>query len=109
MVDFFFIDKMMEKNGIIVFDDVSFPAIRKLLRYLSQLPHYKVYDQSPNNAPQKHLRPKFVRLLRRLKSAPTFLKEEIIKTDTKLGINSHCVALQKVGEDQRNYDWHISF
>jgi len=100
---------MLELNGIIVFDDVSFPAIRKLLRYLSQLPHYQVFSQQPLNAPQKHLRPKFVRILKRLKSAKTFLKEEIMNTDTALGINSHCVALQKISDDKRNYDWYVPF
>jgi predicted O-methyltransferase YrrM len=109
MVDFFFIDKMLEPGGIIVFDDVSFPAIRKLLRYLSQLPHYKVYGQQPANAPQKRLRPRIARLLRRMSNAKSFLKEEITNTDTALGINTHCVALQKISEDQRNYDWYIPF
>jgi O-methyltransferase. len=109
MVDFFYLDMMLEVNGIIVFDDVSFPAIRKLLRYLSQLPHYKIYAQIPPNAKQKRLKPRLVRLLKRLKSAGTFLKEEIMNTDTALGINTHCVALQKMSEDERNYDWFVPF
>jgi predicted O-methyltransferase YrrM len=109
MVDFFYLDMMLAVNGIMVFDDVSFPAIRKLLRYLSQLPHYKVYAQIPPNAKQKRLRPRIVRLLRHIKNAGTFLKAEIINTDTALGINTHCVALQKISEDQRNYDWYMPF
>lgn len=49
MVDFFLLDKLLETNGIIVFDDVNYPAIRKLLRYLSQFPHYEVCGQYPGN------------------------------------------------------------
>jgi predicted O-methyltransferase YrrM len=108
LVDFFFLDKVLEKNGVIVFDDASFPGVRKLLRYISQFPGYKVYDTFPKNQ-EVNLPGKVLSILRWLPYHKKFLKENISKTDFSLGINSHCVALQKINEDSRNWDWHKDF
>lgn len=108
LVDFFFIDKLLKKNGIIVFDDVTFPGIRKLLRYISQFPDYKVYDTYPKNQKISSKR-KLLSLLKVLPKSKWYLKENILLNDQELGINSHCVAIQKINDDSRNWDWHKDF
>ncbi len=108
LVDFFFLDKLLEKNGIVVFDDVTWPGIRKLLRYLSQFPDYKVYDTFPENK-KPFYKSKISSLLRILPKASKYIKENFILTDYELGISTHCVALQKINEDSRNWDWHKDF
>jgi predicted O-methyltransferase YrrM len=108
MIDFFYLDKLLEVNGIIVFDDAQFPGIRKLLRYLSQMPHYEVCNQYPKN----EKKPKFVKveLLKKLyPKIKTVLKEELLKDDYDLGVNSSCVALRKIDIDKRSWDWHATF
>lgn len=109
LTDFFFIDKMLKVNGIIVFDDVSFPSVRKLLRFISQLPHYEVYDTYPKNS--RHLKSKSFKIdvLKNMPKSKFYLKNEFLKTDFDLGVNSNCVALIKKAEDNRKYDWHTSF
>lgn len=108
LVNFFYIDKVLDVNGIVVFDDVAWTSIRKLLRYISQFPNYKVYSQFPENyAPTKAR--ELTELLKHLPKSEKYLKEDIIKSDYQLGINCSCVALIKVGEDKRNWDWHINF
>jgi hypothetical protein len=108
LVDFFYLDKILNINGIIVFDDVGFPGIRKLLRYLSQFPNYKIYSQFPqNNAPS--LLRRAARILRRIPVIKKLIKEEILLSDFELGINSSCVALQKIDHDKRNWEWHVNF
>lgn len=108
LVDFFFLDKLLVNNGIIVFDDVSFPGIRKLLRYISQFPDYKVYDTFPKNQ-EIHFGGKVLPILKSFSKTRKHLKENILQTDFDLGINSHCVALQKLNNDSRNWDWHKEF
>jgi predicted O-methyltransferase YrrM len=108
MVDFFYIDKLLVKNGIIVFDDVTFPGIRKLLRYISQFPDYKVYDTFPENK-KVSLKRKALSLLNLLPRKEKYLKEDVILSDYQLGINTHCVAIQKLDDDHRNWDWHKDF
>jgi len=108
LVDFFLLDKLIKVGGIIVFDDVSFPAIRKLLRYISQLPHYEVYDVFPFNNKIRS-RKKILNIFKYFPKNKYFLRPEIIKNDFQLNINSHCIALRKISEDKREYDWHIDF
>ncbi len=108
LVDFFYLDKLLEINGVIAFDDVPVPAIRKILRYLAQFPHYKIYGQFPDNWRPSKLYSMF-NLIKRFPKSGRFLKSEIIRTDFDLGINTSCVALQKIGEDKRNFDWHVDF
>lgn len=108
MVDFFFLDKMLDKNGIIVFDDVSFPGIRKLLRYLVQFPDYRVYDSFPKNHAQP-VKDALIKVLNLLPQKQKYLKPDLIKTDFELGINTHCVALQKMNDDTRTWEWHKDF
>jgi predicted O-methyltransferase YrrM len=108
LVDFFFLDKLLQVNGVIAFDDASYPAIRKLLRYISQLPHYEIYDTYPANQKQTGKR-KFLSLLKYLPKSRSFIKENITKTDFQLGINAHCVALRKTGDDKRDWYWFKEF
>lgn len=108
LVDFFYIDKILKVNGIIVFDDVTFPGIRKLLRYISQFPSYQVYETYPSNYYNSY-KEKLFSFLSKLPLLKKLLKESILQSDFKLGINTHCVALRKMEEDKRNWDWHKSF
>lgn len=105
LVDFFYIDKMLTSGGVLVFDDVNFPGIRKLLRLIAQFPNYKVYDVYPKRGLLREL----------LSSFNIFSKSKKYKnlkylfTDQMLGINAPCVALQKIDSDNRNYYWHVNF
>ncbi|HEX8330579.1 MAG TPA: class I SAM-dependent methyltransferase [Hymenobacter sp.] len=107
LVNFFYLDKLLSKNGIIVFDDVDFPGIRKLLRYISQFPSYEVYAQYPEN--RNSTTGNYSKLLTAMPKAKKFLKEEILISDSELGIDASCVALKKTNDDARNWDWHVSF
>lgn len=108
MVDFFYIDKMLKINGMIVFDDVTFPGIRRLLRYISRFPSYKVYAQFPGNSPVSRLR-RWAHGLKALPQASRLLRPEILTSDYELGLNANCIALQKIEEDKRLWNWHIDF
>ncbi|KAA2242825.1 class I SAM-dependent methyltransferase [Chitinophaga agrisoli] len=103
MTDFFLIDRMMDVGGVVVFDDITYPSIRKLVRYLAQMPHYEVYGQFPYNKRASARR-------KILKNWLTFgLKDGVTMKDYRLGIYGRCIALKKVGEDKRLYDWHVRF
>ncbi|GAB4438353.1 MAG: hypothetical protein Kow0031_20230 [Anaerolineae bacterium] len=41
LVDFFYINRMLEVGGVVVFDDIQLPAIQKLLAYISTYACYK--------------------------------------------------------------------
>jgi predicted O-methyltransferase YrrM len=108
MVDFFYIDKLMKTGGIVVFDDVFFPGIRRLMRYISRFPGYKVHSQYPKNIPSSRSR-KAVQWLRSIPLAKKLFKADILVSDYELGLNANCIALQKLDEDRRSWDWHVDF
>lgn len=108
MIDFFYIDKMLKVGGIVTFDDVNFESIRKLLRYISRFPGYKVYSQFPKSQPVSGSR-RMIEWLKVIPKASKMLRPEIMVSDRSLGINANCVALQKIGEDNREWDWHQDF
>jgi hypothetical protein len=108
MVDFFYIDKMLKIGGIVVFDDVTFPGIRKLLRYISRFPGYTVHSQFPANAPSSGLR-RMAGWLSFLPYADRLFRQDVLIPDHELGLNAHCIALQKMDEDRRSWDWHVDF
>jgi predicted O-methyltransferase YrrM len=41
MVDFFYIDRLLNVGGVVILDDMSYPAIRKLARYIVTHRHYE--------------------------------------------------------------------
>lgn len=108
LVDFFYLDKLIMPGGLIVFDDVIFPGIRKLLRYLSQFPDYEVTAAFPQNYSQKKSR-KVDLLCKVFPFLKRYLKDDYLLLDSELGINTHCVVLKKKNNDSRNWDWHKSF
>ncbi len=108
LVDFFYLDKLLEINGVIVFDDAAFPGIRKLLRFISQFPNYEIYRHYPSNKPEADSSK--IKLFKKLFSnANNILKEELIHSDYELGVNTYCLAIRKIAEDTRNWDWHVNF
>jgi predicted O-methyltransferase YrrM len=108
LVDFFYLDKLLKVNGIIVFDDVGLPGIRKLIRYISQFPNYKIYKTYPDNYQPSRKR-KLLSVLKYLPKSNYYIKADIIKSDFEMGVNTNCIALQKIDDDKRNWDWHREF
>jgi predicted O-methyltransferase YrrM len=108
LVDFFYLDKMLKIGGIVVFDDVPYPAIRKLMRYIVQYPSYRVHSQYPENFSTSAGK-KMAGVFKALPKANKLIRPEILVTDQKMGINTSCLAIQKIDEDKRRWDWHVEF
>lgn len=109
LVDFFLIDKMLDVNGIIVFDDAGYYSIRKLLRFISRLPHYRIESPFPFN-----VKPGLIeRITGTLLTAPllrNIFKGGLTFSDYKQGLNSGgCLAFRKIAEDTRDWKWHADF
>ena len=114
LVDFFLIDKLLKPGGVVVLDDLWFPSIRNVCRYVLLNLRYKCVGP-PSRASA-------LRKLASQVSANTplrrILKPTILVPDGQLGIpNTRYVALQKLEDDligegdgaTRNFKSHISF
>jgi predicted O-methyltransferase YrrM len=113
--DFFYVDKMLNVGGVVVFDDLTYPSIRKVLRFiLTNLP-YSPMGPAPADIGKRG------RLKRALSPrgplAQPWLKPELLETDFELGIPKGFVALRKDREDvmgdgsngTRRWDFHREF
>ena len=120
LVDFFYIDKMLDVGGVVVFDDVNWPAIRDVCRFVAKNCSYRVLRCAGPSGVGGRLKAaaggKFS-LRRSLKSG--ILRHPIRKTrrilgelvggDAKLGVYGSCVAFRKESEDGRPCDFHVPF
>ena len=117
-VDFFFIDKMLRVGGIVVFDDILYPSVRKLLRFiLCNLPYSTIGPDTPSPNFKHRVATAAVK---GSSSLQRLLKPEIQIPDEYLGLPSahfNFVALRKNAQDElgdgrdntRRWDFHREF
>ncbi|MGH7045270.1 MAG: class I SAM-dependent methyltransferase [Stellaceae bacterium] len=97
LVDFFYVNKMIDVGGVVIFDDVNMPSIARLLGHLTTYPSYRVFDATEvRRAPNP-----LVALRRRWNGTG---RSAIHARD-----NPSCIAVQKVAPDTRDWDWHADF
>jgi predicted O-methyltransferase YrrM len=105
--NFFYLDKLLMPGGIIILDDVVYPGVRKVARFINRLPHYEILDQHPENTMgAKHIVSKVLSIL---PFKEKLFRNDLLNSDYSLGINCRCVAFRKVKEDYRNWDWFSDF
>jgi predicted O-methyltransferase YrrM len=102
MVDFFYIDKLLQVGGYIVFDDLWMPAIRKVIAYIARNRAYEVLPASSLDQGPPWRRA--ARIGRRLLQNPL----EWDHSGFKLSADKIAI-LRKVRQDQREWHFHRSF
>jgi predicted O-methyltransferase YrrM len=117
LVDFFYMNRMIDIGGIIIIDDTGMPAVNKLMRYILNYPAYKQIGGVRYNV---SLQRKMFELIAigpfrlfsklfpgRLKYA--FFAGSVMRSNKKLNLNSSMVALQKIKNDERSWNWFKDF
>ncbi len=101
MVDFFFVDKLLNINGVVVFDDLWMPGIRKAVSFVLKNRAYKLIR--PCNKEAVPLLKRMGRLGRRILQNP-FERDWKIKW-----IPQNVAILQKTDRDTRVWMFHKKF
>ena len=123
MVDFFYVDRMLRVGGIVVLDDTSYPAIRKLARYIATHRSYSAVGggKGPPTSPRRRLFNALTAVLRApLLSGVTrrLVRADVLEPDASLGVPpGNFIAFQKTAEDvlgdgsggSRRWDQHHDF
>lgn len=117
LIDFFYLNRMLNVGGIMVFDDIGFPAVTKALRYVLNYPAYQyVGHVEVNHSGSRKLfeagvkRPlNIVAGLFPKKIRYEMFAASVNKTDQQLHLNTSMMALQKVKEDDREWFWYEDF
>jgi predicted O-methyltransferase YrrM len=123
MLDFFYVDRLLNVAGLLVLDDTVYPALQKLARYIASHRHYAAIDHGANFVPTRRRRmfDAATGLLRWRPIRPIaerLFKPEVLKVDASLGLApAHFVAFRKTAEDvlgdgtngSRRWDQHLDF
>jgi len=102
LLDFYYGDLLLRVGGMLVFDDANWPALRSVIRFVLRNRRYRPVASLPKRLRLPHL-------LRRYGS-PRALREAF--EDSRLGLaipHSRCVALEKLGNDERPHGFHRDF
>ena len=87
LTEFYYLNRMLDPGGILVFDDRQLPAIRKVCAYISTLPFYQSLEAPPLFSAQRA-----IRVRRAMGQEPYRLQ-----------------AFKKTAPDQRSHDWFAGF
>lgn len=107
LVDCFYATRLLRVGGYLVIDDVVLPAVRRVVDFLGTYPCYEVARSLSATKPIS-----WKRFLARgiLSPIPQWLLNKLMArhlytriTETRA---TRMVALKKVSEDTRNWDWH---
>ena len=123
MIDFFYVDRLLNVAGVLVLDDTVYPALQKLARYIASHRRYVAIDHGASLVPTRRRRvfDAATGLLRWRPLRPIagrLFKPEVLKADASLGLApGHFVAFRKTAEDvlgdgtngSRRWDQHLDF
>lgn len=111
LVDFFYIDQMLNDSGIVVFDDVGYPSIRRVCEFILTNRDYEIHDAVRYDEDVSAI----MQVKRNIKNIILPLcktdKTPNRKSRKKLSMltNVYFLALKKINKDQRRWDHFIHF
>jgi predicted O-methyltransferase YrrM len=108
LVDLFFIDRLLSVGGVVAFDDASWPAIRKVCRFVKTNLAYSVMGVDGSD-PEPSLKRRLSERLLRRSPFRTLLRPEVVAPDRSTGLVGRCIAFRKNADDSRMWDHFVDF
>jgi predicted O-methyltransferase YrrM len=116
LVDFFFIDRMLNVGGIVAFDDADWPAVRKVCRFARTNLSYSLMNVGGLSGVRRpSLKRRLGTLLprrgpfRKLLPPHMLMRSEDVKLDLEMGMAGSCIAFRKEANDGRRFDHFVDF
>jgi predicted O-methyltransferase YrrM len=109
MIEFFYIDRMLNVNGILVFDDADWPCINRVIRVALSYGNYRPVDQVGAPGSRRSLTGSLRTFLRRIPRSDELLRRDLLYRSWDLGVAGTCVALQKTANHERGNGWYRDF
>lgn len=108
LIDAIYILKMLKVGGVLVLDDCNWPGINRVARYLAKMPHVKIRCSFNSREPGwKEMA--ISRIANMLPRREHIFTDRILNPRLPFGTNVQCIAFEKIGEDERNWDWFANF
>ncbi|MFQ5963460.1 MAG: class I SAM-dependent methyltransferase [Candidatus Scalinduaceae bacterium] len=107
LLDCFYGTRLLRVGGYLAIDDVSFPSIKRVVDFLKNYPCYEKYGSVNYNASKS-----WKKIIARILASPTprrtwvkVLKPSLYRRIFEDRV-TRMIALKKIEEDIRNWDWH---
>ncbi len=104
LVDFFYINKMLEVGGVVILDDANWPSILPVTQHIRTYPAYEPFEPFARVASRRSPRMLLGKVRRAMSRALPSLT--ILKRSWD---HPRCLAFRKVRADMRRWDWHVEF
>lgn len=107
LIDCFYSSRLLRVGGYLVIDDVCFPSIKRVVDYFLNYPCYEKYG-SVSKKKRAKLKTKIIRKIMSPIPKKTWQKylQPIKYRKIFADQVDRMVALRKIKEDNRNWDWH---
>lgn len=109
LVDLFYANRLIKVGGYIVIDDCLWASVAKAVSYVERYPAYELHEQSASTQSYKRSIADFIRTVLPSQVAGYILPRYLYDKFYVRTLYSSMVALKKVKEDERNWDWYQSF
>jgi predicted O-methyltransferase YrrM len=117
LIDFFYLNRLINIGGIIIIDDIRYPSISKLMRYIINYPCYEMIGHVGIEKSKKRKLYDLIDILpfrifsklfpRKLRYK--YFSSKIINSDKELNLQSSMVAFRKISDDERSFRWFKEF
>jgi predicted O-methyltransferase YrrM len=104
LVDFFYVNKMLEVGGIVILDDANYPSILRVTQHIRTYPAYEPFEPFAKVASRFSPRMLLGKVRRAVSRALPSLARMRRSWD-----HPRCLAFRKVRADARSWDWHVEF
>jgi predicted O-methyltransferase YrrM len=106
IVDFFYIDRILNVGGVIAFDDCDWPSIHQVCRFIATNRPYRVCGSTAGTPPG--IRGRIVKsAARHSKNLRLVVKPHFLQPDEQLGIvaGARCIAFEKLADYEVQPDY----
>jgi len=117
LVDFFYIDKILNTGGLVAFDDADWPSVRGVCRFIATNLDYSVYkipgelliENEPLKTPDQNSYNPLDIITKNLRAFFPQLGNEAArdadkKNDMNLGLRGNLIVFKKESDDSRKWD-----
>lgn len=107
LLDFFYVDRLLDVGGIVAIDDVGWSSIKKVIRYISNYPNYKSIGHVPRTVKRGFAGYLYKgialasRAIAKVFQTPRLcciFSDKLIVPNSQLVLESTMLALQKTGD-----------
>jgi len=111
LLDFFYVDMLLNVGGVVVFDDAEWPAIHRVCRFIATNRAYRAYAET-GGRPVGRASRMISWCARRSRVLGRLLQPRFSETDESLGFSPHgasLIAFEKLADDNRRWDFDRAF